>query len=347
VRLPAEWEPQSAVMLTWPHGENGWGPDLDAVEQVFTRLVSLIAGSQRLLVICTDGRHGRYVRGRLHTAGVDPGRICLATAPSDDCWARDHGPVTVVTADTPILLDLRFNGWGGRFAHARDDRINRRLAAQDLFGRAQWRFVDLVLEGGAIETDGAGTLLTTRSALLSPRRNPGMTQKQLEHRLSRLMGIRRFLWLGTGRLSGDDTDGHVDTLARFCSRDTIAYVRCPDPGDPDYPGLRAMERELQAFSTARGLPYRLVPLPAPRPVHAADGRRLPASYANFLIINHHVLVPAYGDPADAAAVDVIQACFPGRQATPLDCLPIIRQNGGLHCLTMQLPKQIELTCPPA
>jgi agmatine/peptidylarginine deiminase len=197
--------------------------------------------------------------------------------------------------------------------------------------------VDLILEGGSIDSDGRGTLLTTRHCLLNPQRNPEYDCVGLEGLFGQIFGTRQVLWLDHGELEGDDTDGHIDTLARFCDEHTIAYVRCDDPQDSHYAPLREMERELQAFRDSDGRPYGLVPLPLPAPKRDEHGKRLPATYANFLIINGAVLVPVYGDAQDAVALECLAPCFPGREIVPIHCLPLIHQYGSLHCVTMQLP----------
>lgn len=336
-RLPAEWEPQSGVLLTWPHDGGDFGPDLDAVEPVFLDLACAIARFEPLWIVCRDPAHREAVARRLDRAGVPTRRRHLECAPSDDCWARDHGPITVLDRGRPIVVDFRFNGWGGKYPAANDDRITAVLHATGAFGAAPLESADLVLEGGAIDTDGRGTLLTTRRCLLAPTRNPGLDRRDLEARLSAHLGIRRVLWLAHGALAGDDTDGHVDTLARFCDPRTIAYQACEDPRDEHHAELSAMAAELRALRDGEGAPYRLVPLPLPRPVRDRDGRRLAAGYANFLVINGAVLVPAYGDPADALARERIAEAFPGREVVPVACTPLLHQNGSLHCVTMQLP----------
>ncbi|MFL6647021.1 MAG: agmatine/peptidylarginine deiminase, partial [Sulfurifustaceae bacterium] len=239
----------------------------------------------------------------------------------------------------PLLLDFQFNGWGGKYAHDLDNLITRRLHEGDAFGSTSLETIDLILEGGAVEVDGSGTLLTTSRCLLAPTRNPRLAREAIEQELRDWLGLNRILWLEHGALEGDDTDSHIDTLARFCDARTIAYVTCDDPSDTHYRELKAMEAELKAFRAADGSPYRLVPLPWPRAQYDED-RRLPATYANFLIINGAVLVPTYRDPADAVALRRLGECFPGREIVGIDCLPAIAQNGSLHCLTMQLPEGV-------
>lgn len=338
--LPPEWSPQSAVMLTWPHEESDWQPWLNLVEPVFVEIARQVSRRERVLITCRSEAHRRHVADLLQQAGITPDQTRLYVAPSNDTWVRDHGPITVLRNGHPLLLDFVFNGWGQKFAAELDNQVTRHLHAAGAFGDTPLRSLDLVLEGGSIEVDGDGTLLTTSHCLLSPKRNPDLNRSQIETELGRELGVRRVLWLEHGHLEGDDTDSHIDTLARFCDPETIAYVSCDDPGDDHYQELKAMEAELRAFRTAQGQPYRLVPLPWPRPKHAADGRRLPATYANFLIINGAVLVPTYDDPADEEALARLRACFPGRDVIGIPCAPLILQNGSLHCVTMQLPAAV-------
>jgi agmatine/peptidylarginine deiminase len=341
-RLPAEWERQSAVMITWPHAETDWADRLAEVTELYTLVASTIARFEPVLIVCRDATHRGRIMARLERAGIAPRRVIFAQAMSNDTWTRDQGPITVIRDGAPLLLDFRFNGWGGRFPADKDDRINATLHAAGAFGDVPLESSPMVLEGGAIETDGRGTLLAVTRTLVDARRNPGWSRGRIQGELERQLGAHRFLWLEHGRLRGDDTDGHVDTLARFGGSDTICHVRCEDPGDPDFAGLAAMEGELEAFRRATGRPYRLVPLPHPAPVLDADGRRLPASYANFLILNGAVLLPAFGDPADGTALARIRALFPNRQVLPIDCRPLLRQGGGLHCMGMSLPGPLRL-----
>jgi agmatine deiminase len=334
--LPAEWAPQSAVMLTWPHEDSDWKPWLHDADRNFAALATQISRRQNVIIACYDESHRRHVHGLLHSGGAVLQFVRLYTAPSNDTWARDHGPITVYQDGQPVLLDFHFNGWGGKFDYALDNQITRRLQQAGAFGDTPLRTVDLILEGGSIESDGAGTVLTTRRCLLAANRN-ALEQNVLEARLTELLGVERFLWLSEGDLLGDDTDGHIDTLARFCDTKTIAYQACEDLSDPHFAPLKAMEQELRDFRTATGKPYRLVPLPLPRPIADEDGHRLPAGYVNFLIINEAVLVPVYDDPADAQALARLQGCFPKREVIGIDCRTLVRQYGSLHCVTMQLP----------
>ena len=340
--LPPEWAPQSGVLLTWPHAQSDWAPVLQAVEPVFTAIAAAIARYEVVLIACHDDSVRDQVARQLRAAGVPDAQVRLHVAPANDTWARDHGPITVLCRSEPTLLDYEFNGWGGKYASELDNLITRRLHAQGAFGDTPLETVDLILEGGSIEVDGQGTLLTTTRCLLAPTRNPGHTRAQIETTLAAQLGITRFLWLEHGYLAGDDTDSHIDTLARLCDANTIAYVRCDDPTDEHFAELQAMQNELQAFRTAAGQPYRLVPLPWPRAKYDDDGTRMPATYANFLIINGAVLVPTYNDPADRVAIARLQDCFPGREIIGIDCLPLIYQHGSLHCVTMQIPAEVLL-----
>lgn len=342
VRLPAEWEPQSGIMLTWPHPDTDWAPLLEEAEGVFVRIGTAVSETQQLLSVCRDQVHMAHVRGLLERAGAVPGNLCFALADSDDTWARDHAPITTLDSEgRPLLHDFVFDGWGRKFDATLDTRINRTLHAQGVFGDAGMRSHTLVLEGGALESDGAGTLLATRSSVLDRIRNPDWDVPQIEDHLREHLGIQRFLWLDHGELSGDDTDAHVDVLARFTDTGTIVYSTAP-ADDTDGPALAAMEDQLRGLRTAEGQPYRLRPLPFPGVHRDEDGRRLPASYANFLICNQVVLLPVYGVAADAEAVRVLQECLPGHAIKAIDCRTVIKQNGSLHCLTMQFPRAVKL-----
>ena len=335
LRFPAEWEPQSAVLLAWPHGDTDWADRLGAVEETYIALVAAITRFETAVVCVADDDLEAYARARLASARVPMARVRFVQVPYDDTWLRDSGPLTLVRdGGAPRLLDFRFTGWGGKFEAGRDDRLVEALHESGIFAKNDRQAIDFALEGGAVETDGAGTLLTTWQCL--HERHPGLDRAALGERLAAWLHQDRVLWLDHGYLEGDDTDAHVDTLARFAATDAIVYQACDAPEDSHYAGLQAMARELAALRTASGQPYRLFPLPWPRPV-IDENRRLAASYANFLIVDGGVLMPAYGDPADAGAAAVLARAFPGREIVPVPCRPLIWQNGSLHCLTMQLP----------
>jgi len=333
-RLPAEWETQSGVQLTWPHRHSDWAPWLELVEPVFVEIARHICAHERLLLVCYDQTHRDHVLGLLQAVGADASRIDSYILPSNDTWARDHGPISILEDGHPKLLDFTFNGWGQKFDAKLDNQLSTALQQRSAFHDTALETIDLVLEGGGIETDGQGTLLTTSACQLSPLRNPGLSQAEIEQRLNQAFGVDRFLWLQHGHLEGDDTDSHIDTLVRFADPATLVYVACDDPKDSHYAELKAMEAELQAFRQDNGLAYRLVPLPWPQAKYDEEGKRLPASFANYLIINGAVLVPTYRDAADQAALEVIQSCYPQHRVIGIDCLPLIYQYGSLHCVTM-------------
>jgi agmatine/peptidylarginine deiminase len=343
-RFPAEWEPQSAILIAWPHAGTDWAERLGEVEDAYIALVSAIVRFQRVVVCVADEDLQTYAEARLRSARVDMDRVRFVEVDYDDTWLRDSGPITLIEQASPEdrrheagrfrLLDFRFTGWGGKFEASRDERLVQALEAHGLFREARREQIDFALEGGAIETDGAGTLLTTWQCLRE--RHPDETREDLGRKLAAWLKQDRVLWLDHGYLEGDDTDAHVDTLARFAGEDAIVFQACDDPADSHYAELQAMADEIAALRTREGRPYRLFPLPWPKPIHD-DGRRLAASYANFLIVDGAVLMPAYGDEADTAAAQVLARAFPDREIVSVPCRPLIWQNGSLHCITMQLP----------
>lgn len=339
--MPAEWAPQSAILLTWPHSGTDWKDSLDTVEPVFLAIARATLRFQHVIIACEDKTRSAALEQSLNewaTDGKHPGRVRSLQIPADDTWARDHGPITVTKNNQVQLLDFRFNAWGGKFEHLKDNAINHHLSRQNVFGETPMQSIDFVLEGGSIESDGEGTLLTTSECLLTTTRNPDYDRAQVEKTLGELLGAERVLWLNHGYLAGDDTDTHIDTLARFCSADTICYVRCDDLQDEHYPALNAMKNELQQLRRLNGEPYHLVSLPWPDAIYGEGGERLPATYANFLIINSAVLIPVYGVPQDKDAEMLLGQLFPERQIIAIDCRPLIEQHGSLHCVTMQLAK---------
>ena len=340
-RLPAEWEEQDGVLMAWPHAESDWAPCLELVEPVFAAIVREISREEVVLVVGPDRVR---IEQCISSAGADMGRVRIYELQTNDTWSRDFGPVTVQDAGRPLLLDFGFNGWGLKYPACHDNRITRRLHESGAFGATMIETVRLVLEGGSIESDGQGTVMTTAECLLNPNRNPHLSRRDLEAALGMLFGADRFLWLNHGYLAGDDTDSHVDTLARLCPDDTILHIVCDDPADEHFETLVLMRRELEAFRTRRGTPYRLLALPWPAPQYDAEGTRLPATYANFLITNSAVLVPTYQDRNDAAALAGIASAFPGRRVVGIGCRPLILQHGSLHCVTMQIPKGVLPPC---
>ena len=335
LRFPAEWEPQSAVLIAWPHAGTDWAQRLGEVEETYVALVAAITRFQPAWICVADDDRQTYAEARLRSARVDMDRVRFIAFDYDDTWLRDSGPIVLREGDGFRVLDFHFTAWGGKFEAGRDDRLVESLAAQGVFGAAPRQRIDFALEGGGIETDGAGTLLTTWRCL--HERHPQASRDQLDSKLRGWLAQDRVLWLDHGCLEGDDTDAHIDTLARFAADDAIVFQACDDPADPHYAELQAMAAELAALRTRDGRPYRLFPLPWAAPI-LDEGRRLAASYANFLIVNGAVLMPAYGDRADDRAAAVLADAFPGREIVQVPCRPLIWQNGSLHCITMQIPQ---------
>lgn len=333
--FPPEWAAQSAIQLTWPRATGDFAHWFAAVRDNFVRLAVAISRHEEVLIGTEEDVLS--LRADLLAAGAVGRRLRIVPVRSNDVWARDHGPLTVLRDGRPVHLDFQFNGWGGKFAAELDNTLTRQL--KDLGAlTAPVERIDFVLEGGGIEVDGAGSLLTTTRCLLAPTRNPHLSKAQIEDVLKAQLGVERVLWLQHGDLLGDDTDGHVDTIARFCNASTIAYQACEDRSDAHYQDLKDLEAELQALRQLDGAPYTLVPLPLPPAIEDEDGKRLPAGYPNFLILNGAVLVPTYGDAAaDAEALRRLRPPFPGREVIGLDCRALINQYGSLHCATMQLP----------
>lgn len=337
ITLPAEWAPQSAVQLTWPHENTDWKDMLNEVIPCFAAIAKEIAQREKLLIVCDDKQ---TVRQQL-PATINFDNLHFVELPSNDTWARDHGAISVFVNDEPCIYDFCFNGWGMKFPANYDNQLTKSLYQQGLFhpDTGYQNMLHCVLEGGSIESDGKGTILTTAECLLSENRNDHLGQEEIEEYLKLIFGAKRILWLNNGYLEGDDTDSHIDTLARFCSEDTIAYVQCTDKSDVHYEELKLMEEELQAFRTIENNPYKLIPLPMADAI-IEDGVRLPATYANFLILNDAVLVPFYNSPKDEIAKQELKKTFPTREIIGINCISLIKQHGSLHCVTMQFPEKI-------
>jgi len=335
-RFPAEWEKQSAVLIAWPHVGTDWAARLAQVEHTYIALVATITRFQPVLIGVPNYAVQNRAQAYLREHQVNLALVSFVRVDYNDTWLRDSGPITLQCTDGSFaLMDFRFTGWGGKFAAKADDQLVSALYQSGVFStNTQLHSVDFALEGGAIETDGEGTLLTTWQCLHA--RHPDHARDQLNAQLKQFLAQQRVLWLEHGALQGDDTDAHIDTLARFASPNRIVYQACDQPNDSHYAPLQAMAKELEGLRTRDGQPYRLFALPWPQPI-IDNGRRLAASYANFLIINSAVLMPAYGDPADHQARAVLAQAFPHHEIIPIDCRPLIWQNGSLHCITMQLP----------
>ncbi|MDR2473537.1 MAG: agmatine deiminase family protein [Tannerella sp.] len=329
--LPAEWHKQVAVQLTWPHSQTDWKPYLVEAQQCFDAIAHEVLKHEKLIIVAPDTG---ILRSRFSDDEMK--NIYFFDCNTNDTWARDHGGITVFDNDKTVICDFVFNGWGLKFPANFDNRLTMKMMSAGFFSFLTSFNIcyTFVLEGGSIESDGCGTLMTTASCLLAANRNDFRDTAVAEKYLCEWFGLQRVMWLHHGYLAGDDTDGHIDTLARFCDKDTIAYVKCYDVEDEHFSELQKMEDELKSFKTLDGKPYRLMPLPLP-PAMYYDDERLPATYANFLIINGAVLVPFYGCQSDEVAAATLQTAFPDREIVGIDCKVLLRQHGSLHCVTMQ------------
>ena len=336
MRLPAEWEKQGFVQLTWPHEETAWY-ELPKVLDCYVEVAKAIARYEPLLIVCRDIAECKAdMAARHYTPAPD---IRFVEAPINDTWARDHGAISVFgDQGEKCIEDFVFNGWGLKFGADLDNQITRNIYRAGAFAE-DVKYLDMrpfVLEGGSIDTDGAGTLMATSECLCSLNRNEYLAQEEIEEQLKTAFGLERILWVDHGGIAGDDTDSHIDILARFCAPDTIAYTSCDNPADENYGPLKAMEEQLKSFRTLDGKPYRLIPLSLPEPLYL-DDYRLPASYANFLIVNGAVLMPGAGSELDKKAAGQLQKAFPDRKIEIIDCRALLSGHGGLHCITMNYP----------
>lgn len=330
-RLPAEFEEQSFVQVVFPHKKSDWSDYLEEAEKNFVDIINAIAKYQQCLVVCDE-----ISRVKAHFTSYE--NIRFVEVPTNDTWARDSSAITVYEDSEPLLLDFVFTAWGGKFDASLDNTMSKKLST---FYDAPMKSIDFILEGGAIESNGKGTLLITSECVFNPNRNAALSREQSLDILKEAFGVSNILSLEHGYLSGDDTDSHIDTLARFVDAETIVYLRCEDKEDEHFEALEKMETELKAFRDQDGKAFTLVPLPFTRAIYDED-ERLPATYANFLIMNKAVLVPVYNDANDQKALDTLQKVFPSREIVAVDCSTLIRQHGSLHCVTMQFPSKARL-----
>ncbi len=334
IHFPAEWHPQSAIQLTWPHTETDWVDIIDEVTTFYVGLAKEILKHTKLLIVCNN-----VAEVSNNFTSTELKNITLVEIDSNDTWTRDHGAISVFIDGQPAIYDFGFNAWGLKFASNYDNQITQKLFERGVYAEKvkYHNYLNFILEGGAIESDGEGTLLTTTQCLLAPNRNEPLTKEEIEAYLKNIFGLKQVLWLHHGYLSGDDTDSHIDTLARLCDKTTIAYVQCTDQSDEHYQELKKMEQELAAFRTLDNEPYNLIALPMAKPVYE-DNYRLPATYANFLIMDAVVLMPTYNTDKDAVAKKQLQKAFPDKEIVGIDCQTLIKQHGSLHCITMQYPE---------
>ncbi len=336
-RMPAEWEPHAATWLAWPHKEASWPGNFDPVPGIWVAMVRALVPHERVRILVNDEAMAASVRERLRAGDVPLDRVSLHQIPTDDAWVRDHGPTFLVRTSGGrcelAAVDWVYNAWGGKYPPwDQDDVVPQRIAEElqiPLFEPG------MVLEGGSIDVNGRGTLLTTEACLLNPNRNPERSRAQIDQTLRDYLGVQQIVWLGDG-IVGDDTDGHIDDLARFVDSTTVVTVVEDDPQDVNYPALRDNLARLRAMRDQDGEAVRVVTLPMPAPVEF-DGQRLPASYANFYIGNGAVLVPTFDDPNDARALRTLQALFPGRRVIGIRARELVWGLGAFHCVTQQQP----------
>ncbi len=351
--LPAEWQPQHAVQLTWPHSNTLWQKKglLDKINDFFVRLATAILKYQDLIIVANNSQHQEFIESEL--SGKHKFNFKIFISQGDDTWARDHGPITLIDSNEPLdsnmrkkTLDFDFNAWGEKYAFKLDDKITHNLYSLSAYVCSQYKKINFVLEGGSIDSDGQGNVLTTASCILNKNRNPNLTTQEIITNLQKYLNVNKLIILKNSTLYGDDTDGHIDMIARFTSPDTIVYAACDNPDNPNYNNLSKLKLELDSLKETGelGQNIKLIPLYIPE-MHYANpddksiGNLLPASYVNFLIINNAVLVPTYNDiKYDKLALDTFKELFPDREVTGIDSRVAIRQGGSLHCLTMHIPK---------
>ena len=331
IKMPAEFEKQSFVQLIFPHKESDWIEYLEEARECFVNIALNIAKFQSCLIICDDIEEVKSYFTNLEN-------LYFIHYQSDDTWARDCSALSVEKENSAQLIDFTFNGWGDKFEAKRDNNLTQNIK------KIYASFVleePFILEGGSIESDGEGIILTTTQCLLNPNRNSTYNKEAIEDKLSQTLGAKKILWLNHGTLEGDDTDAHIDTLARLVSNDCIMYVECTDKKDSHYDALLKMKTELSRFKNLHNESYKLIALPHPEAIYF-EKERLPATYANFLIINGAILVPTYSVKEDKKALEIFKKTFPLRKIIPIDCSILIRQHGSLHCVTMQFPKSVIL-----
>lgn len=334
-RQPAEWAAHEATWLSWPHNRDSWPGVFAGVEPAMVEFVAALAACEPVYINVLDAEHERHVR-KLLAKAVAAERLRVFRFPTNDAWARDHGAIFVTRAaseEPRLAVDFDYNAWGGKYPPFDLDReVGRQMA--EALGVPRYAMPGVVLEGGSIEVNGEGALLTTEQCLLNPNRNPMLTRADIEHLLQECLGVREILWLGDG-IEGDDTDGHIDDLTRFVGPGTVVTVVESNRADPNHAPLEANRRLLDTLSVG-GRKLTVVELPMPEPQYLEE-QRLPASYANFYIANGAVLVPTFGCPADEVACATLRDCFPGRRVVAVDCRVLIAGLGALHCLTQQVP----------
>lgn len=341
IRLIEEWASQDAILVSWPHKDSDWNDMLNEIDECYKNIVSAILNYEPVIILTPEPVR---IESLLSDLSSSPYKFYIMEMPTNDTWIRDYGPLSfyIKTEQKEIkaIADFTFNGWGMKFAANKDNIVNRCLYLSRFFN-SDVSFMNrliLSIEGGGIESDGNGTILTTSSVLYEPNRNAGFQTEELKDIIIESLGANRLFTLNHGVLEGDDTDGHIDTLARFISDNSIAYVYCDDESDIHYHELKKMEEELKSLKNINGHPYELVPLPLPKAIFDKEGDRLPATYANFLFVNGAILLPIYGQDYDSIAIDTLKNALPTIDIVPVNCNALITQHGSLHCATMQIPE---------
>jgi agmatine/peptidylarginine deiminase len=320
--LIAEWEEQSFIQFAMPHKNSDWKPYLKDAIKTFSIIINRITKTQKVIVLYSNRKDLKYLKNNSN--------LILKKMATNDTWCRDFGAISIKNGDDIQLLDFGFNGWGLKYSSNFDNKTTKQIGFKN-----QICTKNLILEGGSIDFNGVDTLLTTSACLLESNRNPQYSKNKIEHILKYELGIKNIIWLNRGFLEGDDTDSHIDMLARFVSNDTIVYQSCDDKRDIHYKELKLMEKELKKTN------FKLIKLPWIKPIYF-DKERLPASYANFLITNKNVIVPLYRDKNDKKALKIFNRIFPTRKVIGVDATTLIKQHGSIHCITMNYPKGVKL-----
>ena len=330
-----EWTPCDGVLMALPDKTTDWAYILDEVRDQYKNIVKELTSCDiHVVMLCKNMQEAQNI-----FCDVKPEKLTLIKLDYNDTWTRDYGPITIAKDDNLRALHFGFNGWGLKFAADKDNLVNRNLEDKSVFTKGIFRNRSgFILEGGSIDTDGMGTILTTSKCLCSPNRNGGLSKSEADTNLRRFLGADHILFLDYGHLEGDDTDSHIDTLARMAPDNTILFTGCRDMDDPQFEDLLKMRAQLTMFKNPEGLPYNLIELPLPSPIYDEEGQRLPATYANYLVINGFIFMPTYDQPEnDALAVNTVKIAFPDYEVIGIDCRTLIKQHGSLHCATMQLP----------
>ena len=323
--LLAEWEEQGAIFIAWPNQYTDWKENLEKIEKTYVEIVEQIADHELVIILSRDNNPKKKFSKKILN------NIKIIIANYNDTWTRDYIGLSIETKEGPFVVDFKFNGWGEKYNHEKDNSINLQLQEQNIISKIKYEYNHFTLEGGSIDPNGKGTILTTSKCLLNKNRNPNLNKKEIEKMLLESLGIKKILWLNHGLIPGDDTNSHIDTLARYCDEKTIVY------SINDSNELKSMEEELKIIALENQ--YELIPIDLPEPIFYNE-RELPASYVNFLITNKKILAPMYGDKNDSSAISTLQKLFPTREIVGIDCTQIIKQNGSLHCITMQVPKNV-------